>query len=401
MANKKNFGAVVIFAGGLFSKIIGFAREIIFANWFGVGDVATAFRIAQSGFLLPTHSLIGETLSSGLLPLYKKYSDRNRIFPIVLRYLAIVYAVALSFVISISLYLFAEFWVKHIAPGVSAGPLNLAADFLKIMSLAVPFYVVGGLFSYIEAAHGKYSGISLRPVLMNVGAIAGAACAVYFNVDMYVALGFSVGHVFIFLWGFFRIQGIVKRDDHSLRFKLLWFPIAKQFFKTIAPLMFVPFVMQLNMLIERIVSSRYGAAVIPSVDYARVVSDTFIQLVSVPLGVVTMSMFSGKDSVELKTYACNVFVVLLAAFIPLSLWSAQFASEIVNLIFVRGAFDSVAANLTSTLLFWFSLGMSFGGAGYYLMKVLNTQLKNRIVMIVVLAGCIAVSYTHLTLPTKA
>ena len=69
MANKKNFGAVVIFAGGLFSKIIGFAREIIFANWFGVGDVATAFRIAQSGFLLPTHSLIGETLSSGLLPL--------------------------------------------------------------------------------------------------------------------------------------------------------------------------------------------------------------------------------------------------------------------------------------------------------------------------------------------
>ena len=192
------------------------------------------------------------------------------------------------------------------------------------------------------------------------------ACAVYFNVDMYVALGFSVGHVFIFLWGFFRIQGIVKRDDHSLRFKLLWFPIAKQFFKTIAPLMFVPFVMQLNMLIERIVSSRYGAAVIPSVDYARVVSDTFIQLVSVPLGVVTMSMFSGKDSVELKTYACNVFVVLLAAFIPLSLWSAQFASEIVNLIFVRGAFDSVAANLTSTLLFWFSLGMSFGGAGYYL-----------------------------------
>ena len=50
MANKKNFGAVVIFAGGLFSKIIGFAREIIFANWFGVGDVLLHFVLLNQDF---------------------------------------------------------------------------------------------------------------------------------------------------------------------------------------------------------------------------------------------------------------------------------------------------------------------------------------------------------------
>lgn len=390
-------GAIAIFLGGSFSKVVGFLREVLFASWFGVSDLAVGFRVAQSGFLLPTHSLVGETLSAGLLPLYKSSLGASTDRAKLLRCVATLYASFLSFVIFLFLIAFSEYWVTAIAPGMNEGSKFIASSFLKIMAFAVPFYILGGMFSYIEAAHGSFTGISLRPVLMNVGAIVGGVLAVKLEIASFIAIGFTAGHVFIFSWALWKIWPEFKNLPRASVFASEFGGVARKFLRTIAPLMIIPLFMQGNVWVERVVSSRIDVVLIPAVDYARVVSDTFIQLISVPLGVMAMSSLAGKDKYFVKSQASRVVLIMFTLFLPASVFAAQFSFELVKLLFQRGNFDIKATAITSSILFWFCLGMTFGAIGYYLIKVLNTQFRNKLSMIIIGVACLGNVIANLTL----
>lgn len=377
---------VSIAAGSMASKAVGLAREILFAAWFGAGETAAAYRVAQTAFLFPTHALVGDSLGAGLLPLYRSMQADGKGHHHALTLAATIYALIFSLLSMILLYAFAHMVTQVIAPGASANALQLATVLLRIMSLALPFYIIGYLLSYVEAAHGAFGAIAWRPLAFNLGAILGAALAVLTHKDHWLATGLVIGHVIFFAWTVHKLRGLDGGFPKERQSTALLILVSKRFARNTLPLLALPMLAQGNILTERIVSSWLGTAVIPSVDYARFVSETIIQLVAFPLGILTMASYGGKTVAESIKHVCQVSSAIIIMCAPVAVFLSQNATQVVTLIFARGQFGPEAIELTSEILRWFAASLAISVTAYYFIKAMNAQLRNRESLLITLCA---------------
>lgn len=369
-------GYVSLLLGNLSSKFLGLLREGLFAAWFGTGDIAAAYRIAQTGYLLPTHGVIGDSLSAGLLPLYKKLQSENQDAARLLVLIASLYGLVFSFAVTVTIYRYSYPFADMLAPGANHQAKDIAANLLKVMALSTPFYVLSGMLSYLEAAYGKFGAIAWRPMILNIGSIAGAALAVYFKADHWLATTLVISHIFFFLRTVFEIRGLDRLTPESRDIWKQAGRISARFIANMIPLLGLPLIGQANLVVERVVSSWLGTTIIPSVDYAKTIVDTGTQLLAVPLGIVTMATHGGGSGEEARAYARRTTGLLMVVSFPAAVLIALNAETIVTAVFARGKFDQEAIASTSAILATMSAGLGFSLTSYYLVKVLNAQLRN-------------------------
>lgn len=377
---------MVLFFGTILSKGAGFLREILFSAWFGTGDTATAFRIAQTAYLLPVQALVGDTLSAGLLPLYNKLKEQEDNRNQILIFCAILYALFLSLTISSLVYIFSETISLFIAPNSNNNVILLSSQFIKILALSIPFYILGGTLSFIETAYGYFSGIAIRPILLNIFSIIGVCFSVYFKIDIWLAVSILCSHILFLLLTFLKLRKIGKiLPNKNIKINLVK-EVFVEFIKNMYPLLGLPIIVQVSVISERIISSNIGVGVIPAVDYARFVCETAVQLIAVPLGIITMASFNSDSRQVLKEYVEKIFTILILITTPISLFLYQNSELIIRFIFHRGAFDEKSVQLTSSVFQWMSIGLTFTLISYFLIKVLNTLLLNKLALIFTLLG---------------
>lgn len=383
--------------GNLASKGLGIVRELLFAASFGTGDTAAAFRIAQTGFQLPTQALVGDALSAGLLPLYRKLSAESKDSARVLVLVACFYGLIFSALVTTLLYLYAESAARFIAPGATGSVLGLATSLLKVLSLATPFFVLSGTISFIEASFGSYGAIAWRPALLNIGSIAGVGLAIFFGAEHWLATTILISHVLFFGWTVVELRRLDRLfPETSFGFDAIQ-SIGAKFIRNMLPLLGLPLIAQVNVLVERIVSSWIGTAVIPSVDYSRFIADTTVQLIAIPLGILTMSKHGGTSSDEARAHVREVAALIILVAFPLSVLIGQNAENIVRLLFARGAFDAESVATTSAVLRWMGGALGMTITAYYLVKALNSQLRNVEALLITVAACVGNMLVNVTL----
>lgn len=387
MSKVRNY--ITLFLGTLFSKGAGFLREILFSAWFGTGETAAAFRIAQTAYLLPVQALVGDTLSAGLLPFYKKLQEDNSNKRQILILCATLYSICLSIVITSILYLFSESISSFIAPNSGSGLLILASQFLKILALSVPFYILGGTLSFIETAYGYFTGVAIRPLLLNIFSILGVMLAVYFKYDYWLVILILISHIVFLIITIIKIRNIdVFFPKTEIKINAVK-EVFASFFKNMFPLLGLPLIVQINVLCERIVSSNIGDTVIPAVDYARFLCDTTVQLIAVPLGIITMANFGGSINEKFNEYIKSSFTILLLVSVPIGLFFFQNSTEIIRIVFHRGAFGEESVLITSKAFQWMGLALIFTITAYFLIKVLNSMMLNKIAFLFTLLAVIS------------
>jgi putative peptidoglycan lipid II flippase len=138
----------------------------------------------------------------------------------------------------------------------------------------------------------------------------------------------------------------------------------------------VPFVIQANLAVERVVASWIDPRSIPALDYARFVCETGMALAAMPLGFAVLGHLGhlGREELHDRLNDMLVPVVLLGG--AVSLWLFGAAEEVTVLLFRRGAFDADAVALTSSILSWSVLGLAAHMAGYLLLRGMNLTLRN-------------------------
>lgn len=371
-----NGSVLSIVIGNIVSKGLGVVREILFANWFGTGNTAAAFRIAQTGFLMPTHALVGDTLGASLLPLYQKMQRQCGEGHRVLLLVATLYGVLFSAVITTAILLYAEIIVRLIAPGASGAALEQAASLLHILALATPFYVLSSILAYLETAYGRYGAIAWRPALFNIGSTIGVMLAAFLGQEHWLATSLLLAHIAFFIGSLMMLARLDRLTPRQLPPWRAIADVGAQFLRNTAPLLGLPLLAQSNVLVERMVSSWIGTSVIPSVDYARFVADTAVQLIAVPLGVLTMSRHGGSALENMRHHVTRVASVILVLAVPLSAYIATHAVSVTRLLFARGAFDEHSVAVTSAILTWMGAALGATVLAYYLVKALNAQLRN-------------------------
>ncbi|MHC9418814.1 murein biosynthesis integral membrane protein MurJ [Sphingomonas citri] len=382
-------GAAYIVVGNLVSKLAGFGREVAFAGWFGTGPIAAGFRIAQTAYLLPAQALVGDSLGAGLLPLYREMLARDKDAARMLVLIAAGYATLLSALLSIGLFVFTDDIVRFLVPGAGPKVWGIATELLVILSFATPAFLIGGMLSYLETSYGKFGAIAWRPLLLNIGSLAGAALAYWTGSYHWLATAILASHLIFVTWTVVEVRrlGGLRPQRRFARDEVV--AIGGRFIRNALSLLSLPLIVQSTLVVERIISSHLGTSVIASVDYARFLADTTVQLIAMPLGVMTMASHGGQRSAAIDSHVAQVAVVAMVLATPVAALMLAYPEQVTRAIFARGAFDEHSVQVTAALVRYMGGAVFVSVAGYYLIKALNAQLRNREALIVVAAASLS------------
>lgn len=376
-------GLLYLVTGSFLGKLIGFLREIILASFYATTISADAYRAAITATLVPSNFLMNDTLNAGFLPLYKKQLeksiyDANSFFISIASFLTLF-----TLIIGIALILFAKNWVTILVPGFSNQALSLTVKMTTIMAVGLPFYALAQLLAYLEMANGSYHLTTLRSSVQSIGLIGGVLLGYFFNEVLFLALGFLVAYIIYFFSALFR----------TYRKKYFWFTndiklsnikySISLMLKLIFPLLILAILVQLNIVVERNTASNFEVGTLSAFEYSKALVETANVLIAVPLGLLGLTLFNNYSESELKQRVTQIVSPLLVALIPMSTILFFNSQLIIEIIYKRGSFDRHSVIESAIFLKYLSVGLWALVIGNFLIKVLNSRLLNKSVMLIV------------------
>ncbi|MDY7032941.1 MAG: murein biosynthesis integral membrane protein MurJ [Thermodesulfobacteriota bacterium] len=387
--------AGVVGASTLFSRILGFIRDVVIANYFGATLSADAFFVA---FRIPNllRRLFAEgSLTVSFVPVFTEYLMRkSKRDAIELAYISFTLLSMILVVVSILGVVCSPLIVRIIAPGFIRDPdkMQLTILMTRIMFPYIFFIGIIALCMGILNSLRHFAGPALSPILLNISMIV---VVLYFSSHfnqpvLSLAIGVIIGGIFqlVFQFPFLRNQGIKFRLNFTFSH-----PAIKRIGILMLPAIFGAAVYQLNILISTILASFLPEGSVSYLYYA-------IRLIEFPLGIFavavgtavlpTMSRYAaGKDFQELKDTLSFALRLVFFVTIPAMVGLIVLRFPVINILFQRGEFNYDATFFTASALLYYSLGLwAIAGTRiilptFYSMQDTKTPVKVALVTILV------------------
>lgn len=375
-----------LFGGNMLSKILGLLREILMAKFFGTGDINGAYRIAQTGTLVPINFMTSDSLNSAFIPLYKKYLTEDEFRASTFKVCMFLFFSVISIFLFFILYFLSDYWVGIMAPGISGNAKGMSSELLKIMAICCPFYLCSALVNYLSMAHGDYKPISMRASIQNIGMLLGVVAAYYYNNFLLLAWGFTGSYIIFSCWAITRarkssILNFPDRFDiHETKL------VMRSFWITLRPLLILPLMLQGNITLERALASFISIDVVSALDYARFITDTVVFILSVPIAFAGLSEWSSQKPEIVREKIKKIYRWLAFLVINISFFIFYYARDIVILLFMRGAFNQHSVEVTTDIIQGMCIGLWAQVIGYIFIKALSAHLNNKQVLIVMIVA---------------
>lgn len=349
--------AFMIMVITLVSKIIGFGRELLLSYFYGASDVTDAYLIAITipsvilGFVIQSISSIYIPQFSGIENEYG--TDEAHRFTSNLINISVL---LLTIIVVVSV-IFSEPLVKIFASGFEGKTLDLTVRFTRISIFSVYFIFLTRLLSaYLQIKNSflitSFVGIPHAIILM---------FSLYFSVKIDIIMlpiGIIVASFFQFV---ILTPSLVKRGYKYYKIMNFKDNNIKKMAVMSLPVMMGLSVNQINVLVDRTVASRIAEGGISALMYARYLDDFVVAIFVLSLTTVifpSISKFAAaNDLLSIKKLLRESITTINIIIIPATLGFMIFATPIVQLVYHRGAFDVRALHLTSSALFFYSIGM--------------------------------------------
>jgi putative peptidoglycan lipid II flippase len=356
------------FATGL-SRLLGLAREVVAARYFGVTPAMSAFTIAFQVPNLIRALFADSALQGAFVPVFTQLLEKGE------RKEAFRLASSLFFLICLVLgavtalfVLLAEPIMTVFTPGFDDNPAlrDLTVQLSRLMFPIVGLLALSGLVVGMLNSFEHFAVPALAPVAWNLVIIAALVALVPVLSDedeIYAyAIGILAGTVVQFLlplpWLRGRGGGLTLRldwrDERVRRVLRLMLPV------TIA-LGLINLSLLINSLFGTLVSEEAPAAI----DKAFRIYQLPQGLFSISIATIlfpTLSRFAARGARDdLRRTMGNGVRQILLLLIPCAVLMAVLAEPITRVVYERGAFDAQATELTSTALFWWSISLPFQG----------------------------------------
>lgn len=369
--NSTTFNAIFMVAATLCAKVCGMLRDILLAAMYGTQTAeAIAFSSASRIPVLFFDIAFGSAVTSAFIPVFNEYltaKGKDCALKLANNFINLVFWV--SALLSALGIVFSSQLVNIIAGGYDSDIQGLISSlviilFPMIIFTGLSFCVVGILQSFeqfiIPSLISLVSNGFLIIYLVVFGnrfGVRGVAYAmlVAWSLQLIVQLPslWKVGYRFKPVFGF-KDSGISKICMLAL------------------PIILSSWVQPINNLINiRLASGLAEQGSVASLDYAN---RLYIILVSVFAYAVTNLIFpslsraySDNDNEKFSSIASGGIRYALLVIVPVMMGFLVLARPIVQLFYERGQFDSHSTYLTSTALFFYSLGM----VGYALQEIAN------------------------------
>lgn len=365
--------AIFAAATGL-SRILGLAREMVAAYYFGVTGPINAFTVA---FQVPNlvRALVADAaLSSAFVPVFTdllESGERKRAWRVAssLLWLMLLGLTALS-----ALFVLIAPWVIGLF-GDPGGDRALAVGLSRVLFPIVALLGISGVVVGILNSYEHFTVPALSPVFWNVaivvGLVIGVPQAQTMDTKLYV---YAVSILVATLIQVFLPMPWLRGREGRLQLVLDWRdPAVKKVFSNMLPVTLGLGLINVNAVIDTFFASRY-------ID--RNLAPTAIQkaflVYMLPQGIFSvavatvlfpsLSRFASRGNMEGFRNTVSLGLRQIAfLLIPASVLSAVLAEPIIRLLFQRGAFRPPQTPVVAAVLAAFSAGLVFNGA----MLILN------------------------------
>ncbi|MGR6466425.1 lipid II flippase MurJ [Rhizobium sp. PAMB 3182] len=369
-------------SGALFSKGLGFVREILVAHVIGVAALADSFRSATTIIFVPMVFLQNESVPAILIPRMRDAQEEGRAPQLLAAMTAALTAIAV--LLMVATIVGATLLVDAMLDGLSLEERETTVQFVYIMAFSMPASVMINSLAAGEIVLAKTRLTNARASILNVGVMLGVGMLVLTDQAITLALAFTLSFNLLAAWAIFVLWREGNLAFNDLSFSSIWFE-TRLFARRLLPFMPLPAVEQANIWIERLLASRLTTGVIASLGYARTLTESSLLLVAQPIGLAVLS-HGGGTNVDEQAKTLTRFVLILM--MPASAYMYVFAPDIISLVFKRGAFGDTGVLLTSQALSGISVGIWASTLGWILLRLLNGSKRNMLA-----AGILVAAYS--------
>ncbi|HSQ88340.1 murein biosynthesis integral membrane protein MurJ [Romboutsia sp.] len=386
-ATKKT--AVILMIIILLSKVTGFLRDIVLAQSFGAGNITDAYLTALN---IPVVLFDGISASLGttFIPMFfsiKESKGNKEVYRFTSNILNIVLVISIIFII-IGI-IFTPYIVKIFAMGFEGKVLELTVGYSRILLFSMIFIATNGLISSFLVASGNVyiSGIVSIPfnifviVAIFLGSITNSYVMVYGTLFAYIVqLLFQIP--FLLKKGY-KHKFILDLKDENIQ----------QILYLVLPVFFGSYVNQINTVVNRTLASTLETGSITALNYANKLNIFAVGIIVISLSTVMYPILSKLASEgNIKAFKYNIsksINIIIISMVPIMIIIMDLSTPIVKMLFEEGSFDSRATYLTSTALFYYSIGIVACGLreilskAFYSLQDTKTPVKNATIAVII------------------
>ena len=352
------------------SRVTGFIRDILFANYLGANLMSDAFLFAYRLPNLFRRIFAEGSMNSVFIPLYVNQEKMNSKSANDFIWIVFNFFFVITLFLSFLIFFFTEQVISILAPGflLNKSQFLLANQLLIITFPFLIFVTLSSVLSSVLNVKGKFFLPSFLSVILNIFMIV---TLVSFKSNSHFALAWSMiiaGFtqlilLFINLGTIKIFWGIGLNSIKVLSREL------KKFFGRFLYSLLGSGIVQLNIFISMLFASLVGGGAISQIYYADRIIDLPFALIAVAMSFTLLPYLSKNISDESKnSKAFNETVIFCFLFaIPSAFGIFILSEDIIRALFGRGEFNNEDVLITSQIL----LVYSFSLPGYMLARIFN------------------------------
>ena len=352
------------------SRVTGFIRDILFANYLGANLMSDAFLFAYRLPNLFRRIFAEGSMNSVFIPLYVNQEKMNSKSANDFIWIVFNFFFVITLFLSFLIFFFTEQVISILAPGflLNKSQFLLANQLLIITFPFLIFVTLSSVLSSVLNVKGKFFLPSFLSVILNIFMIV---TLVSFKSNSHFALAWSMiiaGFTQLILLfinlGTIKIYwGIGLKSIKVLSREL------KKFFGRFLYSLLGSGIVQLNIFISMLFASLVGGGAISQIYYADRIIDLPFALIAVAMSFTLLPYLSKNISDESKnSKAFNETVIFCFLFaIPSAFGIFILSEDIIRALFGRGEFNNEDVLVTSKIL----LVYSFSLPGYMLARIFN------------------------------
>ncbi|MDO4595073.1 MAG: murein biosynthesis integral membrane protein MurJ [Tissierellia bacterium] len=347
--------ALMLMIVTVLSKMFGFVREMVMGYYYGTGDIASIYIVANTIPVIAIN-IIAIGISTGFIPIYNKAKKAEGIlaaekFTSNLMNLMLVFGTIMIVVCMI----FGKYFCLILSPDLKNNPklLDTAVKFTRILLFAIYAYLYSAVFRGYLNLKGNFvvpvtTGIIMNLIIITFIVLSGIRENYYL-----LPIGALLGNTFqyIFMPKTAHKLGYKHRLKIDLKDKYI-----KEMLKIALPIIVSVAAGELSLLVDNAMTSAYfGNDKISVLNYSK-------KLLGIITGVITVSVTtsifpiisdlasSGKIK-QMKRHINSSVVSMLILVVPSVIGIMALSTPIIELVFKRGAFDENSVKVTASIVF--------------------------------------------------
>lgn len=360
----------------LISKFLGFIRETVIANYYGTSYIVDSYVMAVA---IPSILFGGifAAIATAYMPTLSTVQETegklkaNRFTSQIINVMLI-----LSIIVSIIGFVFSDQIVAIFASGFTGKTAALTSFYIKISFTYVIFTSLSSIFD----AYMQYEGSYIRPIVS--GYFYNAAIIFFVVISALtshylLAFGILAGAFLrlIFIGVCARKKGFAYSLDFSINESV------RKILQLAVPVFIGTYILQINSFVDKTLASGLPVGSVSALNYGMILITLITGLtVSVLVTMIypKLTRANTNENLELFNDIVEKGVGITAIItIPFTFGIIAFNSEVVQIVYERGAFDSNATNMTSGAFLFYGIGLSFFAMNELLTKVFYSMRNTK------------------------